>query len=766
MSDDLYSRADTTLQPLGYDSADLHAIEPESVAAAVAAESGGGHAEAVRHWLLLVRSHPGDAELRWRHAEALRLSGDEAGARQELRKALVNRPDHERAALRLAELQFARGEITDGLTWLKRMMSRRPDDEGLRIAVLGLCAREGMIGHLRVLAERMLDSERPGPRLCTALAFLFVAIGDHPRALEAAMAGLSDPAAPPQLALFAAGIADLAGDPARAGAILTRLAEKVPSGAAYGRRARALSEAGDADGAARAIGSALLMFQNAPEHLADMAHVLSAQRHARLRGTLLAALENAAAEDDRARVALALVYYRLGDWRETEDMLRADPALTDHPLLALARSNIRHASRNLPGGAGRMPEDAFARGLPRPPAAAARDPDRMVLLFDRQGWTRRQRSVMEVARLGVEKEGLTVTILQRAPAGLDRQSREDAAFLAGCLTGFPAYELIDPADLQTGGAAQEIPADLGYLTPAMAAEVTAFRDAIDRHAPGMVHIASAEMAVAGGLAALMAATPRIMMEAGQDWLRDGASEDRAFRAGLGHLAGQRAVRLVASSDESARTLAAALPDMPRDPLIIPPAAGSRDLRRRSGGRERVRAAELLGLASGDDFLSIIGEGPPEGGLSDLLTKIDAAVLPRRTVVWRHAPGPLLSAAEGDGHIMEMRWPIEPAHYLGHARLALAWGAGEAQRLAVLQHAIMGVPVLLLDSPALTDLAAEGAATPIDAPDAARLAGVLSAWLSDNGLRGRAADEAATAVRSRHRVDRALRRFLRWRPVQA
>ncbi|PJK28708.1 hypothetical protein CVT23_15325 [Minwuia thermotolerans] len=728
------------------------------------AEAAGLFATAARHWLTLVRRHPEDAELRWRHAEALRLDGDRDGARQALRKALVTRPDHAGAAFRFAEMLFQDGDAAEGMVWLKRIMARRPDDDELRIGVLEFCARHGMIGQVRVQAERMLRGDQPpSARLSTALAFLFGCMGDHGRALEAARAAMAARKAPARSALLAAHYAELAGAPEEAGRILGELIDGTPSGAAYGRRARALAESGEADAAAAAIGSALLTFATMPEHLADMAHMLAAPRHARLCGVLLDALQAGAAGGRAdARIALALVHYRLGDSRETGRLLDADASMQGHPALAVARANIAAAADLLEAGSGTMPADALARGLPGPPRGTPAAAEGLVVLLDREGWTGRQRGVMEVAKLAAERHGMKVSVIQRAPPGVDAAAAADAARLAGALAGIADYVVLDPA-----GASPAEDSALGYLTPALAAETGALQHAIAERRPAAVHLASAGMMMAGGLGAVMAGVPRLFLHAGADWLSDGPQGSRAFRSAFAHLARRSQVRVVAASDASGEALRAYAPEGARRPLLIPTAVDSRDLRRRSGGRERRRAAELLELGEGADFLSVFGALTEEAGLADLLERLDADALPPRIVLWRHAPGPAALTGLGGSAgaaLRRRRWPIEPAPFLGHARLAIAWNATERHRLSVLQHVIMGVPVLLADSPDLEDLAGpDGAAMALatSEPDAA--ARETARWLGDAALRRVTAEAAARNVRRVHNVERALRRVIRLHP---
>ncbi|ANK80725.1 MAG: hypothetical protein TEF_07870 [Rhizobiales bacterium NRL2] len=731
---------------------------------ALEAEAAGLFATAARHWLNLVRRHPDDAELRWRHAEALRLDGDRDGARQALRKALVTRPDHAGAAFRFAEMLFQDGDAAEGMVWLKRIMARRPDDDELRIGVLEFCARHGMIGQVRVQAERMLRGERrPSARLSTALAFLFGCMGDHGMALEAARAAMAAREAPAGSALLAAHYAELAGAPEEAGRILGELIERMPSGAACGRRARALAESGEADAAAAAIGSALLTFATMPEHLADMAHMLAAPRHARMCGVLLDALQAGAASGrEDARVALALVHYRLGDWRETGRLLAAAPSLQGHPALTVARANIAATADLLEAGSGKMPADALAHGLPGPPRGTSVAADGLVVLLDREGWTGRQRGIMEVAKLAAERHGMKVSVIQRAPPGIDTAAAADAARLAGALAGIADYVVIDPAE-----ASPAEDSALGYLTPALAAETGALQHAIAERRPATVHLASADMMMAGGLGAVMAGVPRLFLHAGADWLSDGPQGSRAFRSAFAYLARRPRVRIVAASDASGEALRAYAPEGARRPLQIPTAVDSRDLRRRSGGRERRRAAELLELGEGADFLSVFGALTEEAGLAELLERLDADALPPRIVVWRHAPGPAALTGLGGSAGMALRrrrWPIEPAPFLGHARLAIAWNATERHRLTVLQHVIMGVPVLLADSPDLEDLAgSDGAAMALatSEPDAA--ARETTRWLGDAALRRETAEAAARNVRRVHNVERALRRVIRLHP---
>lgn len=758
---------DNTLLPLDYGVKEMKRGAGDWLGAAqpaLEAEAAGLFATAARHWLNLVRRYPEDGELRWRHAEALRLDGDRDGARKALRKALVTRPDHAGAAFRFAEMLFQDGDGAEGMVWLKRIMARRPEDDELRIGVLEFCARHGMIGQVRVQAERMLRGERPpSARLSRALAFLFGCMGDHGMALKAARASMAAREAAAGNALLAAHYAELAGAPEEAGRILGELIERMPSGAAYGRRARALAESGEADAAAAAIGSALLNFATAPEQLADMAHMLAAPRHARLRGVLLDALQaGAVAGREDARVALALVHYRLGDWRETGRLIATDASLQGHAALAVARANIAAAADLLEAGSGMMPEDALSRGLPGPPRGTSAAADGLVVLLDREGWTGRQRGVMEVAKLAAERHGMKVSVIQRAPPGVDAAAAADAARIAGALAGIADYVIVDPAEASPA----EDPA-LGYLTPALAAETGALQHAIAERRPAAVHLASAGMMIAGGLGALMAGVPRVFLHAGADWLSDGPQGSRAFRTAFAHLARRRQVRIVAASDGSGQTLSAYAPAGARRPLLIPTAVDSRDLRRRSGGRERRRAAELLDLEEGADFLSVFGALTEEEGLAVLLERLDADALPPRIVVWRHAAGPAaLSGLDGaaGAALRRRRWPIEPAPFLGHARLAIAWNATERHRLSVLQHAIMGVPVLLADSPDLEDLAGpDGAAAALEtsAPDTA--ARETARWLGDADLRRKAAEAAARNARRIHNVDRALRRVIRLHP---
>lgn len=757
-------RTNTTLLPLSYDTNGLNAIvgpaggpASDVAEAALAAERAGLFATASEHWRQVIRIHPDLPEARWRLAEALRQDGDADGARAALRKALVLQPDHAQAALRLGEMLIDAGETVDGLTWLKRIMGRRPEDEALRVTVLGVCARAGLIGQVRVLGERMIGEPGTGARLSAALAFVFLGMGDHGRALEAAMAGLSRSDAPAAHGLLAADLADRAENAAEASRILARLVDQVPSGVAVGRRARAQADAGDADGAAVTIGSALLRFHDAPDHLSDMALLLAAPRHARLRGVLVNRLETEASADGHgAAAALALIHYRLGQWREASGIAAAMENPGAHRFLAIAAENMRKAATALPGASGRMPEDAFAAQLFRAPRPVPEcDPARQVMLFDRHGWSGRQRSLLEIARLAMEEAAFRPSILQRAPDGLDATGCSDAAFLAASLTGVPDYAVINPGDLDEGAAEAASPV-LGYLPPRMAAEVEAFRAAIAAQRPVAVHIASANMAVSGGLAALLAGAPRIFLHAGPDWLSDGPEQDRAFLDGLTFLARQPVVRIAAGSEAGAERLAAALTPK-RPPKVMPPALDSRGLRHRSGGRERGRAAELLGLAEGEAFLSVFGDKADIAAIGQALASLPVAERPARTVLWRHRATRAASESADADTVRTLRWPVEPAHYLAHARLALAVGADESHRLTVLQHIVMDIPVLLADSPDLEDLAtAEGVAIALDAAGRDGLQPALSRWLADGAERRQWIEQAAARVRRGHKVGRALR----------
>jgi len=154
--------------------------------------SAGAPAEAtaaVRYWQVVARGSRDDPWPRWMLAEALFESGDPEGARKAWRKALVIAPDFAEPALRLAQAEFHHGSDLEAVRWLKRIAGRRKTDDGLRVAILGLCLLEGESRHARAFAEAFREESPLSHRLGAALFQVFRLFDDVPRARQAS--GLS-----------------------------------------------------------------------------------------------------------------------------------------------------------------------------------------------------------------------------------------------------------------------------------------------------------------------------------------------------------------------------------------------------------------------------------------------------------------------------------------------------------------------------------------------------------------------------------------------
>ncbi len=645
-----------------------------------------------------VRTDRTSFELRYHLARAIAGTGDQEQTLRAWRKALVLQPDSPTAGLHLSEALFGAGEHDEAIDWLKRLIARRPDDDGLKIATIGLCLRSDARRFARWFAEQFLETPKPSPRLSMALAHVFRLFDDHHRAGRAAQVSTDGADLDARQRVLATQIADWNGDVAAALGHRQSLARAVPSGATYARWAMALSRSGDPAGAANAVGSALQFFAADPDQISDLAALLTSAQMSPLRDYVLTSLTARAASDRNAAVALALAHYRLGNWRATKRMLDDDPSLGEHPLLAIAGHNIGELADAGHAPPVRVTDHALRTGLLRRKprrrgphgrgGSGSADAVVMILLSE-NGPDVREQMLLRLASREAAQAGRTVVARQVAAAGLDAEFTADAGYLSGCFFGIPDYQLISKPSAQSGHDTP-VPADseLGFLSPAGASEVLLLRQAMEPFSDLVLQTADPGLAVSAGLAMVDFPNSRLMLHVAESWFTSDAGVPDFFDAAMAALLDDRRVRCLANHTGVAEAVHQRWGDGARI-SVIPDAVDVRATRRGSGGIGRLRAGEGMSVRTDKPLVSVVGAGAVDqsDGFSGVPDMRDAADL----VVWHPGGTPAAASASSPGPVLA--WPNEPGPFLAHASLALAWHTTGDHETILLDHVAMSVPIL-------------------------------------------------------------------------
>lgn len=682
-------------------------------------------------------------DLRWRYGEALLESGDPEGARDAWRRAIVLAPDHAAAALRLADHCYRDHEPEEAVRWLKRICLRRPDDDGLRVAVLCLCLMHADTRRARAFAEDFLSAPARSNRLRGALFHLFRLFGDEGRARQAAGLGTGERPDGVEGRLLAAACADWAGDRQAAVQQYAAIAEMAPSGASLARKAVAQLRAGDETAAAATLASAVHLFLKQPEQLSDLASMLSWPEAAPLRQVVLSALEREALTEPAAAAAVALTAYRLGDWRRAADMLDGLPELPSGPAFAVIDRNLRAASAE----ADRLPGDAagYAFGNDVPGLVQAGEPQGdaagVLLVLGPDDDPGRGEMLVDALR----ESGVDPAVLQIggvAGGGEMLPSTEDAELLSACMHGLPW--MIAPGRMPAADA-EGLPRAFGYLPPHMVAEIQFFISALKSGAAGTVHISGSATMLSAGLAALHAGARSVHLHLPGSTVRAGQARQGFFRRALARLLADGRCRALAGDDAELAAVREGF-DPVREPRALRAGVDEKRVRRSSGGIHRLRAGETLGTV-GDRpppfLVSVLHDRyPPPDWLSRMAIDLSADGI--RFVVWEWAVnGAAAHAGSAPPGLQVLRWPAQPAGYLAHADLGLLIGAADSMVLPLLSHAAMRVPVqpvgttgIPAGSGGMTDLPSLPPVSPDDLADVLRSLAAHPPELAEIGEKSR------------------------------
>lgn len=650
----------------------------------------------VAHWRNHMRQDMGNPDLRWRYGEALFVVGDEEGARDAWRRAMVLAPDHAPACLRLADHDFRHDQPEEAVRWLKRIVLRRPGDDGVKIASLCLCLLHADTRRARAFAEDFLAGAGSN-RLRGALFHLFRLFGDEERARQAARLGDGERPADVEGRLLAAACAEWAGDRPAAVRQAAALSEMAPGGWALGRKALAQLRAGGEAEAASTLASAVHLFLKQPDQLSDLASMLNWPQSAPLRQVVLSALEREALTEPAASAALALTAYRLGDWPRASAILDGLNQSPEGPVFEVIRNNLRAATAT--GNA--LPSDAaghaFSRDLPglipTPPPRkpeTGEDRSRVLLVLGPEDDPGRNAMLIEVLR----ESGADLAVLQTGgvAGGESLPSTEDAGLLSACMHGLPW--IMAPGRLPTAGT-EELPEAFGYLPPHMVAEIQFLLQAMRASGADMVHVAGSAITLSAGLAALHAGARSVYLHLQGSAIRAGASRYGFFRPALARLLADRRCRALAGSEAEAAEIGIGFAPT-REPKVVSPGVDERKVRHNSGGIHRVRAGQALGVgvAAEPHFLvSVLHQSfpPPDWLLSAAADLEDAGI---RFVFWEWAvDGAAAHADIAARGLAVLRWPEQPAGFMAHADLGLLVDSPEGLVQPVLAHAAMRTPIL-------------------------------------------------------------------------
>lgn len=702
-----------------------------------------------------VRADRADPAARWYLAETLAWHGDAENAVTEWRKALVLRPDAAPAAIRLAQSSFRMGEPAEAVRWLKRIVNRRPGDDRLKIAALGLCLCEGHSREARALAEVFLDARDLTSGTAEALFHVFRLFDDTSRARRAAGLDRGRPGLDTEMLWLAARAAIWSVDGASAVTCLSALGDASPGGHVLARKALAQQQQQDTEGAALTLASAAQLFLSSPGQLADLAASLSVPGMDRLRQVVLSTLQRLATDDAEAAAALALAHYRLGDWQSAQRTLDGCSSRPDWPELEIAARNMtghRRVHGSLPSDAAGFAFkndavelfDARRGTLP----TDADSPLLLVLGDDLDPGER------ELLMRALAEAAPTLSVIEFGDIRSDTSGGEMSAALSECFHGTDGYQFgaagrVDPeTDVTAHGG-------LGYLPPHLTAEIAWLGDQIERIRPGTVHIAGASAAVGTGLAALGAGVGRIRFHAGPAWLARGQKRQGFFQAAVTRLLQDRRCRLVTGSGVVADTLSDMLQPA-NDPLHLPAGTDGKAARQEARLIHRLRASEVLDVAKlpeGCALISVFGLQEP----SDIERFVRFAEVADgrfvRFVQWSMPDTPGLPQRVLDQlPVVRLRWPGNAGAFLVHCRLGLAWGKGQHE-LQALAHAAVSVPVLAVDGADLS-MPSLGQST------ADSLPGELSAVLDMSEKLEAIAEEARLWAQSNRPFRRMVRRIRR------
>lgn len=655
------------------------------------------------YWRDQVRADRSDAKARWYLAESQALSGNLPAALADWRKILVLRPDAAPAALRLAQLSFHSGEVEEAMRWLKRMANRRPDDEQLVIAILGLCLSEGQTREARALAELFLATRARTSGCDEALFHIFRLFDDTGRARQASGLDNGSAGRSPDRLWLAVRAALWSVDGSASVALLAALGDVAPGGNVMARKAMAQHRFGDTDSAALTLASAVQQFLASPAQLADLAASLAWPSLAPLRQVVLSTLQRLAVNDPEAAAALALAHYRLGDWASADAVIKTS---ADHPVwpeLAVVLANLANHKRthdSLPANAAAFAFTHAAVELhdrSNGTDPEADDAPALLIVGDDLGPGEREMLIRALGNVAP-----AVSVIELGDLRSDTPGGEMAAILSECFFGTDSY-LFGAAGHIEFDDAGEPDNVLGYLPPQLAAEILWLRDHIQRIGPRSVHIAGAGVALSGGLGAMYAGVKQVRLHAGPGWLERGLKRQGYFRAGVVRLLADRRFRLVSTSVNDDATLDDVLTPVV-EPVRTPAGIDGRAMRQEARLIHRLRASETLGVLDDQQGCSLVSVF----GLADdhhlerfrqVVSRIDPGKI--RFVVWADQVGPVpaLSGAE-DQAVTVLRWPGNAGAFLVHCRLGLAWGKKQSE-LQALAHAAVSVPVLAVDGADLT-----------------------------------------------------------------